>query len=120
MLALGIDFGGTKILIGIINQDGEIIKSIKRIVPRRKKIDDIIEELEVALRPILKTVAQKPAPTLTMFEQTIFDVLAFEPLHIDLISEQSRLSPSDTLVNLLSLEFKGLIRQMAGKMFVKI
>jgi DNA processing protein len=65
------------------------------------KVEDIIEELEVALRPILKTIPPKP-------------------VHIDAVSEQSRLSPSDTLVNLLSLEFKGLIRQMAGKMFVKI
>jgi len=43
MFSIGIDFGGTKILIGIINQDGEIIKSIKRNVPRTKHIDEIIE-----------------------------------------------------------------------------
>ena len=53
MLTIGIDFGGTKILIGIINQDGEIIKSIKRIVPRRKKIDDIIELTFATIKELL-------------------------------------------------------------------
>jgi hypothetical protein len=29
------------------------------------------------------------------------------------------MSTSDALVNLLSLEFKGLVRQLPGKMFIK-
>lgn len=83
--------------------------------------DDVIEELRVVLRPILKETSHKSAPPqLNAFEQKIFDVLTNEPQHIDLLSELSALSPSDTLVNLLSLEFKGLVKQMAGKMFVKI
>ncbi|MEW6061844.1 MAG: DNA-processing protein DprA, partial [Bacteroidota bacterium] len=86
-----------------------------------QSIDDILEELTSALQPIIKTTRQKTEPPqLSVFEQKIFDVLTNEPMHIDAISEQSNLSPSDTLVNLLSLEFKGLVRQMAGKMFVKV
>lgn len=85
-----------------------------------QSIDDILEELTSALQPIIKTTRPKTEPPqLSVFEQKIFDVLTNEPMHIDAISEQSNLSPSDTLVNLLSLEFKGLVRQMAGKMFVK-
>ncbi|MDD8017918.1 MAG: DNA-processing protein DprA [Bacteroidota bacterium] len=84
-------------------------------------VDDILDELEISLRPILTPRKQKNSPpALTIFEQKIFDVLSEEPMHIDLISEQSGLLPSDTLVNLLSIEFKSLVRQLPGKFFVKI
>jgi DNA processing protein len=86
-----------------------------------QSVDDIVDELERALRPIL---AERPAapelPQLNVFEQKIVDRLTAEPMHIDLISEQTQLSVSDVLVNLLGLEFKGIVRQMAGKMFLKV
>lgn len=86
-----------------------------------QSVDDILEELASPLQPLIKTALPKSEPPqLSVFEQKIFDVLTSEPMHIDAISEHSNLSPSDTLVNLLSLEFKGLIRQMAGKMFLKV
>ncbi|MFA6469512.1 MAG: DNA-processing protein DprA [Bacteroidota bacterium] len=86
-----------------------------------QSVDDIIEELSVALRPILSDLppAAEP-PQLNAFEQRIADVLTEVPIHIDQISEQSQLSSSDALVNLLSLEFKGFVRQLAGKMFSKV
>jgi DNA processing protein len=40
-------------------------------------------------------------------------------MHIDLLAEKTELTTSDVLVNLLSLEFKGAVKQLAGKMFVK-
>jgi DNA processing protein len=82
-------------------------------------IDDIISELETVLRPILKTSKPKPQPQLSIFEQKIYDMLTDEPTHIDAISAQTSLSMSDTLVNLLSLEFKGVVRQLVGKMFIR-
>ena len=86
-----------------------------------QSIDDILDEFSLSLQPILKSKPHKTElPQLNAFEQKIFDVLTSEPLHIDAISEQSQLSTSDTLVNLLSLEFKGIVRQMAGKMFLKV
>lgn len=86
-----------------------------------QSIDDVIDELSAALRPILKAPTHKnEPPQLNVFEQKIFDVLTYDPQHIDNLSELSHLSPSDTLVNLLSLEFKGLVKQMAGKMFVRM
>lgn len=83
-------------------------------------VDDILIELESKLKPLLKPKAQILLPQLSVFEQKIYDILSFEPIHIDVISEKSELSPSDALVNLLGLEFKGVVRQMAGKMFVKM
>ena len=86
-----------------------------------QSVDDVIDELLVSLSPILKSKPHKAEiPQLNAFEQKIIDVLNNEPVHIDSISEQTQLSSSDVLVNLLSLEFKGIVRQMAGKMFLKM
>lgn len=86
-----------------------------------QSVDDIIDEMLVSLKPILKNkTAKSEVIQLTAFEQKIFDELSSEPIHIDTISESTKLSPSDALVNLLSLEFKGIVRQMAGKMFHRL
>lgn len=86
-------------------------------------IDDIISELEIKLKPILKketTAKQEKIVTgLNPAEMKIFKMLNYEPVHIDRINEETGLSISDCLVNLLALEFKGLIRQIPGKNFVK-
>lgn len=83
--------------------------------------DDVIKELEYKLRPILKSKNEKPQQeiSLSLFEKKIFDILSEEPTHIDMIAEKTELITSDVLVNLLSLEFKGIVKQLAGKMFVK-
>ena len=83
-------------------------------------VDDILAELEPALRPILKKSSPQAPVQLSIFEHRLLELLGSEPLHIDLLSEKSGLSMPDTLVNMLGLEFKGMVRQLAGKMFVKL
>jgi DNA processing protein len=84
-------------------------------------VDDILCELEVKLRPIItKGRERTPEMNLTLFETKILDVLSDNPLHIDKIAELTGLSTSDALVQLLSLEFKSLVRQIAGKRFVRL
>ncbi len=86
-----------------------------------QSVNDILEELQLSLLPVLKSKLQPAEPAqLSAFEQKIVELLTHEPVHIDYISEQTLLSSSDVLVNLLSLEFKGIVRQMAGKMFLRI
>jgi len=86
-----------------------------------QKVEDILDELRPELRHILKKEREpEPAVELTLFERRVLDVLSSEPVHIDSIAELAETSTSDALVNLLSLEFKGLVRQMPGKMFVKL
>lgn len=88
-----------------------------------ESIDDVIEELYHKLAPLLKNKGKKEPkiiPELTLFEKKIFDVLSDEPMHIDGIAEKSGMSTADALVNLLGIEFKGLIKQLPGKMFVKL
>jgi DNA processing protein len=88
-----------------------------------ESVDDIIVELGPRLRnaPGIRTeFKQEPPPDLTVFEQHLYDTLGDEPIHIDALAERARLSISDALVQLLSLEFKGAVRQMPGKMFVRM
>ena len=87
-----------------------------------ENIDDVLVELSTKLRPLLKSALKeehKPHIELSFFERNLYEVLTDVPLHIDLIAERSNASISDTLVNLLSLEFKGLIKQLPGKLFVR-
>jgi DNA processing protein len=83
--------------------------------------DDVLEEISTRLafaqRTAITAAASPPTPELNLFEQRICDTLTDTPLHIDEISRQAGMSASDALVHLLSLEFKGIVRQLAGKMF---
>ncbi len=69
-----------------------------------------------------KNTAELPLPALaniSLFEKKIMDVLVTESLHIDDIAEAAAMPSNEALVNLLSLELKGYVRQMAGKRFVR-
>jgi len=87
-------------------------------------VDDILSELEHKLKPVLKKeMFVKEAEVvinLNEAEKKIYDVLGYELKHIDSINEESGLPISDCLVNLLSLEFKGVIRQSMGKNFIRV
>jgi len=85
-------------------------------------IDDILTELRPHLQgliPDLPVPQPQEVPVLTLFEQRVADVISQEPVHIDWITERSSLSSAETLVHLLSLECKGLVRQLPGKHFVR-
>jgi DNA processing protein len=86
-------------------------------------VDDVLVELGSKL-PAGLTVGsvreRTSLPDLTLFEKKIYDLLAVEPSHIDSLAELSRLAMPDVLVNLLSLEFKGLVKQLPGKLFLKL
>jgi DNA processing protein len=69
------------------------------------------------LKPVLGKNIPKQQIDLSLFEEKIINVMNAGPLHIDKIASLANLSTSDCLVNLLSLEFKGLIKQLPGKMF---
>lgn len=83
-----------------------------------KNAEDILIELELKLKPEVGKNIPKQQKDLTIFEEKIYNCLLNEPLHIDKLAEKTDLSTSDCLVNLLSLEFKGLVKQLPGKMFM--
>ena len=54
---------------------------------------------------------------MNLFEEKVIGCLGHEPMQIDKIAALTGLSTSDCLVHLLSLEFKGAVKQLPGKMF---
>ena len=89
-------------------------------------VEDIFSELNYKLDSFLKKdmvnlkETEKTYTELNIFERSLVDALSNEPKHIDEINLVTGLSISDCLVNLLSLEFKGLIKQLPGKYFIRI
>jgi len=84
-------------------------------------IVDILDELD--LKPPSgrsEAAREREAPAgLTLFEEKVYECVGDGPLSADFLAEKANLRPSDALLNLLSLEAKGLIRQVAGKMFLR-
>lgn len=80
-------------------------------------VDDILSELNLKIASSTKNKKQKIHINLNIFEAKIINVLVDEPTQIDKIAELTKLSTSDCLVHLLSLEFRGLVRQLPGKTF---
>ena len=88
-----------------------------------ESLDDIIVELSTKLKPLLASASpiERPLPpNLTLFEQKLIEVLSDSPQHIDVIADRLPMATSDALVNLLSLEFKGLVKQLPGKLFIRL
>jgi DNA processing protein len=67
-----------------------------------------------------KARRQKEPEDLTLFERTLLDAFGDDPVHIDRIAALTRVAAPDALVHLLSLEFKGAVRQLPGKRFVRL
>ncbi len=80
-------------------------------------VDDILSELNLKITSPIKQSKRKTHIDLNIFEEKIMNVLNDEPTQIDKIAELTKLSTSDCLVHLLSLEFGGLVRQLPGKTF---
>ncbi len=83
-----------------------------------QSVEDVLNELPLSLKE-KEEARTKQTVQLNIFEEKIYNVLGEETLHIDKISELTGLSISDCLVHLLSLEFKGIVKQYPGKMFGK-
>lgn len=81
--------------------------------------EDILVELKLKLKPEVGKNIPKPSVDLNLFEQKLLNELDDLPKHIDEIASKTSMTISDCLVNLLTLEFKGLIKQLPGKMFVR-
>lgn len=83
-----------------------------------QNIDDILDELdfEGPSGAAVKTPTLSLAD-LTPEERALCGALGTDTLHIDRLCVASGLDPSEALVHLLNLEFKGVVRQLAGKQF---
>ncbi len=64
-----------------------------------------------------------PSPTAPTFsspvEERLYQSLSNEPLHVDLLAERAQIPVQEALAHLLELEFRGLVRQLPGKYFIR-
>ncbi|MCX6158248.1 MAG: DNA-processing protein DprA [Ignavibacteriae bacterium] len=88
-------------------------------------VDDVLSELSYKIGDLVENKVErafkKENPALNIFETKIYNVLnETEPINVDRICELTELNVSDCLVNLLTMEFKGLVSQLPGKYFIRI
>ena len=86
-------------------------------------VDELLEEIEGQIEPAPEGASTTPPaaapPVLNGPETKLYGALTTEPIHLDTLCERTGLDASNALVYLLSLEFKGLVRQLAGKQFFR-
>lgn len=88
--------------------------------------EDIIEEIKFHLpehflnKISLESQQTLPLMNLSQAESQVFNLISNEPKHIDMLINQSGLKVNEVSSLLVNLELKGIIKQIAGKMFVKL
>ena len=88
-----------------------------------ESVDDIIAELAPKLKSALSNPPSKRAEALqdlTLFERRLLDAMHDEPIHIEALADRAGFPAAEALAHLLSLECKGMVRQMPGKLFLKV
>ena len=74
--------------------------------------ESVIEEL----LPALRERVDKPLDNDK--ERQVFWLLSLEGRHIDHLIENSELSPAQVSATLMQFEFRGLVRQLSGKIYL--
>jgi DNA processing protein len=80
-----------------------------------QSIDDILDELNLC--SISTSPQKKDYSQLSQSEQKIMSIMSIDPIHVDKISDETDLSPSETLVTLLNLELESLVRKLPGNFY---
>lgn len=84
-------------------------------------VEDILEELAVHLGPRFGELKQDTQPdNLKPEEAEIYQHLSHDPVHVDALARLTGKPAARLLTVLLGLELKNAIKQLPGKMFVKI
>ena len=85
--------------------------------------DDILEEFGLGDRPAQQNSLfegmDDSMPELSEPEKRLYDLLGEYPMHIDDMVRQVEMDPGEVSSLLMSLELKGLVRQLVGKRFVR-
>ncbi len=83
-------------------------------------VEDIIEEL----RPLIES-RSRPAPgrlgiPLPETEKHLYNLLSDQPRHVDSLAQEAARNVNEVLRTLFDLEMKGLVKQLPGKMYVRM
>ncbi len=80
--------------------------------------DDVFTSLGLKLSAYSDTKS-KEAELFPSNEKIVYENINYEPVQIDELCDKTGLDMSELLVCLLNIEFKGLIRQLPGKYYVR-
>lgn len=78
---------------------------------------DVLETLGVEYA---RQTSSEDATELDEGEKRVLAALSGDPIHIETLAERTGTSVQDLLFILLELEFKGMVRQLAGKQFMRL
>ena len=53
-------------------------------------------------------------------ERTVFEIIGLEPINVEMIAEKSKININDLMIILTMLELKGIIKQLAGEIYMKV
>ena len=84
-------------------------------------VSDVLDAVD-PVAPAASAAPPEPAAPpadLTAIERRLIDALGPEPRPLDAVCDASGVDTSQALVYLLQLEFRGLVRQLAGKQFYR-
>jgi DNA processing protein len=81
--------------------------------------NDILNELQGQLS-MKRKVQNRTLPKLNEAEIKIFDLLSDKPSHIDQLAQLCEKGTAEVLSVLLNLELFGIVKQLSGKLFVRI
>ncbi|MCU0642936.1 MAG: DNA-processing protein DprA, partial [bacterium] len=98
----------------------QIIKDGAKLI---SSANDVLIELEPQLKHFLKDDEAKSRELpqdLSELEKMLLEKLSNVPIHIDKLSKVIGKSTAETLSALLPLEFKDLVKQLPGKLFVRV
>src|SRR5713226_8866633 len=98
---------------GLLKQGAKLVETV----------DDIVEELLPKLDRPLQMAKSEPIAALpehvelSPSERTVLDLMSREPLHLDDLTERSRLTTPAVAGILLGLELKALVKQLPGQRY---
>jgi len=82
-------------------------------------VEDILEEIDKIRKYPRKPKQLEISFKLDSEERNVYETISGEPTNIDTIAEKLGKQPHEILPTLLSLEIKGVIKQLPGKMFIR-
>jgi len=80
---------------------------------------DILQGLKIQTAGAASGEAARDLPSLTRDEEPVFRQITNEPKHIDVLMKESNTSPAKISGVLITLELKGLVKQLPGKYYIK-
>ena len=102
---------------GLIKQGAKLVED------HHDTLEELLPQLDHTFRERVTCPGpqQAPAPqTLGPEEQAVFQLFSDEPLSVDELMAQARFLPTEVMSILLSLELKGIIRQLPGSQYIRV